>query len=237
MRKSNAEFAKEMIEQGKSDPRHVLAGFYLGMSLSRARALLEIQFPEIKFHVTEGGIFFDETLNDNQGFLGVSDFTNNMWEKDARGLTMYFCRARNDKVYLFNFNEKLLKKLLNYNVQTYEDWKSQYCRDNDVIWKFHGAVTDTFHYSVTMVNNKGNIYEKSKHPVESFDWKDPPKEFEVDRTLKASQEAWRCIKSGCKITYFGACPDKEKLRDAGLGSRWINGVGALEGTLRFEDAD
>ena len=237
MRKSNAKFAKELIENGKANPRHVLGGFYLGMSLSMARNLLEIQFPEMKFHVTEDGIFFDENLKDNQGFLGVSDFANNMGKKDARGVFMYFCRARGGNVYLFNFNEKLLKKLLNYDVPTYDDWKAQYGRDNHVSWR-HSVVTDTFHYSVTMVNNKGSIYEKSKHPVQTFDWKNPPKEFEVDRTLKASQDAWwyfnKQSNERYKTTYFGACPDKEKLRDAGLGSRWINGVGALEGTLRFE---
>ncbi len=237
IRKSNAMFAKELIENGKANPRHVLGGFYLGMSLSMARNLLEIQFPEMKFHVTEDGIFFDENLKDNQGFLGVSDFANNMGKKDARGVFMYFCRARNDEVYLFNFNEKLLKKLLNYDVQAYDDWQAQYGRDNHVSWR-HEPVTGTCRYSVTMVNNKGSIYEKSKHPVQTFDWKNPPKEFEVDRTLKASQDAWWYFNKQSdkryKITYFGACPDKEKLRDAGLGSRWINGVGALEGTLRFE---
>ena len=237
MRKSNAKFGKELIETVKANPRHVLGGFYLGMSLSMARNLLEIQFPEMKFHVTEEGIFFDENLKDNQGFLGVSDFANNMGKKDARGVFMYFCRARNDEVYLFNFNEKLLKKLLNYDVQTYDDWQAQYGRDNHVSWR-HEPVTDTFHYSVTMVNNNGSIYEKSKHPVQTFDWKNPPKEFEVDRTLKTSQDAWWYFNKQSdkryKITYFGACPDKEKLRDAGLGSKWINGVGALEGTLRFE---
>jgi len=41
---------------------------------------------------------------------------------------------------------------------------------------------------------------------------------------------------GIKTTYFGECNDKEALRKAGFGSQWINGEGALEGTLRFEFA-
>lgn len=98
------------------------AGFYLGMSIEDAGLLLRYYFPKIDSWISvEKGISYLSVKGQRYAFA----------KPDETG-----------HVVMFRFGPKLLKKWYNYDVQTSDEWASEYEKDNNIHMVRNSTSTD-----------------------------------------------------------------------------------------------
>ena len=210
---------EKLIKDGETNERHVLAGFYLGMHVDDAMALLKYYFPNEKF-------FLDPQV---WAFHCDGIFMN-----DA--LEMPVCRKKRDgKVWQLNFTKAMLRKLKNYDVQTYGEWAAAYGKEHNINMRFK-RISGTLKYTKELVINSGGVRERTAH--ESFWGMNGANTHSVERSMHVIQETYqyRNNMKGYTITFFGEIPDLKEVKQR-VWREWVvsdRGMGAEEGTLRFE---
>ena len=205
--KKPEDIEKDAIEAGKTT--FALRGFYLGMSISDAKIMVEKYLPESRVVIMEdGSIEIDVTHKAGDAF----DVT-----------PMVFCKADDKgKVVRFNFDARFLKQWFKYDAQDYSDWAMHYGKE------FFPLNVDRVEESRDLgdvciaVSQEAYRYRdnKKKFVVSYFGKKtvfDPNGEQSFDDMLSNPNRAGRI----------------EGVR-AWVKNGWENGDGAREGTLRVE---
>ncbi len=210
---------KKMVKDGEANERHVLAGFYLGMPVDDAMVLLKYYFPNEKFFLDpkvwvfhRDGIFMNDALE------------------------MPVCRKKRDgKVWQLNFTKAMLRKLKNYDVQTYGEWAAAYGKEHNINMRFK-RISGTLKYTKELVIDSSGVRERTAH--ESFWGMNGGNTRSVERSMHVIQETYqyRNNMKGYTITFFGEIPDLKEVKER-VWREWVESdraIGAEEGTLRFE---
>lgn len=210
---------EKMIKDGEANERHVLAGFYLGMPVDDAMVLLKYYFPNEKFFldpkvwvIHRDGIFMNDALE------------------------MPVCRKKSDgKVWQLNFTKAMLRKLKNYDVQTYGEWAAAYGKEHNINMRFK-RISGTLKYTKELVIDSSGVRERTAH--ESFWGMNGGNTRSVERSMHVIQETYqyRNNMKGYTITFFGEIPDLKEVKKR-VWREWVESdraIGAEEGTLRFE---
>ena len=221
----------EEIARAKRDRTFVLGGFYLGMRIKDALALLRAYLPGDEFYSSE-----------KLSLFGSSPQT----EVEMQGSKMLICKAKEDGTVIeFRLPAKLLKRILNYDVNSYYAWATRFGQENGFVMR-NQIVNEALEYTAAKVklNGLGMI---DAFPTHLTLFGDRPQEPILIRGVKiATQESYVYVDHtrGYEIRYFGACKNKDELRQeytdgsklvlvrASLWNQWIAGSGAEEGTLQ-----
>ena len=185
----------------------------------RAIKLLKYYFPNEKFFldpkvwvIHRDGIFMNDALE------------------------MPVCRKKSDgKVWQLNFTKAMLRKLKNYDVQTYGEWAAAYGKEHNINMRFK-RISGTLKYTKELVIDSSGVRERTAH--ESFWGMNGGNTRSVERSMHVIQETYqyRNNMKGYTITFFGEIPDLKEVKKR-VWREWVESdraIGAEEGTLRFE---
>ena len=160
IRAGDRERCKKMIEEakGKAKDTFELGGFYLGMNIADAEALIGYYFPD--WATTEK---FDG-----------DDKTTRVIRVPQQSCV--FCRAdKNGEVWQLNFGKKMLKKWYSYDVQTFREWAHAYSRENKIDMKYKEIEKEA---TVTEPMDWSRSYRVWFHQ-ESYQYKHNTKEYRL----------------------------------------------------------
>lgn len=160
VRAGDSEKCKKLIEEAKDKANGTfeLGGFYLGMNIADAEALIGYYFPD--WATTEA-------------FDGDDETTRVIRVPQQRCV---FCRANKDgKIWQLNFGKKILKKWYSYDVQDFREWARAYSRENKIDMKYKEIEKEA---TVTEPMDWSRSYKVWFHQ-ESYQYKHNTKEYRL----------------------------------------------------------